>query len=67
MTTNGKTCLRRAILECERRFFNNTTEELFDEDDIDASKRIKLSDREKWKLLLDLRTCLVCFLFLFIY
>ena len=67
MTSNGRACLRRAILEHERRFFNNTTKELFDEDDVDASKRIKLSDREKGQLLLDLRICLLCFLFLCIY
>ena len=65
LSENGNTCRKRALLECERRFFGNETEDPFDEDDIEASKRIKFSDREKGQLLLDLRTCLVCHLIYF--
>ena len=60
LTENGNICRKRALLECERRFFCNEIEVPFDEDDIEVSKRIKFSNREKGQLLLDLRTCLAC-------
>jgi len=52
-TAAGKTCLRRALLETERRFFGNRTEVVFTE-----IPKLKLSDREKGVLVLDKRTCL---------
>ena len=58
MTETGQVCLTRATLECERRFFGNKTEELFDELDDTIQKKIELSDREKGVLCLDARTVL---------
>ena len=45
----GRTCWQRALLECERRFCGNVTE------DIDEAPLV-MSDREKISMLLDLRT-----------
>jgi len=58
MTEVGKICRNRAILECERRFFGNNTEEIYDECDDEVAKKVQLTDREKGMLLLDPRTCM---------
>ena len=54
-TDTGKTCLKRVLLECERRVFYNKTEHIFAE-----SKRefcMNLSNRERALLALDERFC----------
>ena len=52
----GRECRRRALLETERRFFGNRSENIGEEINIEAS--LKLSQREKAVLVLDKRTCL---------
>ena len=42
MTKNGQMCRERAILECERRFFGNETEETFDDLDDEVAKKVKI-------------------------
>lgn len=49
---NGLKCRKRATLECERRFFGNTSEQLIAAND----PRLRLSNREKAVLVLDKRT-----------
>lgn len=48
----GKECKQRALLECERKFFGNRSEDV-----IRGASEIKLKDREKAALVLDKRTC----------
>ena len=52
---NGRECRKRALLEVERRFFGNNTEEVFEEDAQEAV--LKLKQRGKATLVLDKRTC----------
>ena len=54
-TTIGKTCLIRALLESDQRFFGNYEEETFAESGEDCD--MSLSDRENTSLLMDKRTC----------
>ena len=49
----GAECRRRAKLECERRFFGNTSEEVFPQ----GQCSVGCKNREKGVLLLDKRTC----------
>ena len=49
LTAIGRTSLRRAILETERRFCGNQTEEI-------NNNNVTLNDREKMAMLLDLGT-----------
>ena len=49
-------CRRRVLLETERRFFGNLSENIGEEINIEAS--LKLSQRGKAVLVLDKRTCL---------
>ena len=58
MTDVGKECLKRAILECKRRFFGNKIEEPCDPVEVDIHSKIELTDREKGNLCLDPRTVL---------
>lgn len=51
LTPNGKICLHRAILEAERRFFGNTTEERFK-----GGAVLIMNKRELAVTLIDLRT-----------
>ena len=53
-TLAGKICRKRALLESERRFFNDETEETFAESNTEIE--MNLTDREKATLLLDPRT-----------
>ena len=44
-TETGKTCKKRALLECKRRFFNNKSEKTFAE--VNDEFCMNLSDRER--------------------
>ena len=55
-TESGRRCRERATLECERRFFGHTGEEIMDAEV--AVAKMKLSKREMATLHLDKRTCL---------
>ena len=55
LTVIGNTCLTKALLETERRFFSNTEEETYSERGKDCD--MSLSDREKVVLMIDKRTC----------
>ena len=52
----GRECRRRALLETERRFFGNTSDDLMDDHSVKAA--LKLTQREKAVMVLDKRTCL---------
>ena len=51
-SAEGIECKRRALLECERRFFGNTTEIIM------QNPVIRLAQREKAALVLDKRNCM---------
>ena len=54
----GRECRKRAMLECERRFFGNTEETTFEDQGCsDDDIRVKMTKREFATLLLDPRTC----------
>ena len=53
-TLAGKIFRKRALLQTERRFFNNKTEDTFAESSTEIETN--LTDREKATLLLDPRT-----------
>ena len=60
MSDAGRVCRKRAILETERRFFGNNTENTFEEQGLqleDIQGKVEMSDRELDVLLLDPRTC----------
>ena len=61
MSKAGRICRKRAILETERSFFGNHTEDTYDEQEglsnEQITKRVEMSDREFGVLLLDPRTC----------
>ena len=52
-TGTGLARRTRVLLECERRFFNNETEETFAQSNLEFE--MKLTDREKVMLVLDPR------------
>ena len=54
-TTTGRICLNRALLEIEKSFFANTTEETFSGSGENCD--VSLSNREKSLLLTYKRTC----------
>ena len=51
----GRLCRTRAMLECERTFFNNKTEKTFSESFTEVT--MNLRDREKYMMILDKMTC----------
>ena len=54
-TETGKICKKRALLECERMFFNNESEKMFAE--TNSEFFMYLSVRERALLALDKRFC----------
>ena len=49
MSEAGRICRKRAILETERRFFGNDTEDTYDEQEVltneQITKKVEMSDR----------------------